>query len=193
MEKDIFLKDYLVSRLISFGKEVDGYSRIYYQTNEDLFDTYLDTEFEGKEVLSVLASSDQVLTARYLGASKVDAFDRNRLALYYFYLRIWSIEYKDELYPLILNGNRTWLKELLKLVKPRNEKEQKALEFFKRHINEHTRLENLFYDIDAQPKGDTIFRKPRELEDCTSPDLDFFDIDLFRDFYTETSYDILLI
>ena len=42
----------------------------------------------GKEVLSVLASSDHVLTARYLEAKKVDAFDNNRFTLYYFYLRI---------------------------------------------------------------------------------------------------------
>ena len=36
MEKDIYLKDYLVSRIISFGKEIPGYGKVYYRTNEDL-------------------------------------------------------------------------------------------------------------------------------------------------------------
>lgn len=41
MEKDIYLHDYLVSRLISMGKEVKGYKEIYYQTNEDLIIPYI--------------------------------------------------------------------------------------------------------------------------------------------------------
>ena len=93
MEKDIYTKDYLVSRLISMGKTVDGYCKLYYQANENLVD-FLDVDFASKDVFSVLASSDQVLTARYLDAHKVDAFDFNRLTLNYFYLRIWSLQYK---------------------------------------------------------------------------------------------------
>ena len=66
MDKDIYLKDYLVSRILSFGKEVPGYGRVYYRTNEDLVDMYRDIDFEGKKVHSVLASSDQVFTSRFL-------------------------------------------------------------------------------------------------------------------------------
>ena len=75
---DIYLKDYLVSRIISFGKEIPGYGRVYYRTNEDLDTIYRDLDFHKKKVLSVLASGDQVFTARYLGAEQVDSFDKNR-------------------------------------------------------------------------------------------------------------------
>ena len=158
MEKDIFLKDYLVSRVMSMGKVVDGYSRLYYKANEDLVDQCLDVDFYHKDVLSVLASSDQVFTARYLEANTVDAFDFNRLTVYYYYLRIWSLKYKNELYPLVLDENNKWLATLLRLVKPSTKMEQKALEFFKNHVKEDTNFINLFYEVDKQPIGRTLYK-----------------------------------
>ena len=77
--KNLFLKDYLVSRIISTGKEVKGYGNIYYKANEDLIDLCLDVDFADKEVLSVLASGDQVFTSRLLDTKKTDAFDYNYL------------------------------------------------------------------------------------------------------------------
>ena len=119
MEKSIYLKDYLASRVISFNKTLDSpeYGKIFYKCNEDLVDYLGEIDFAGKEVFSVLASSDQVFTAQYKKAKKVDAFDKNRIALYYYYLRLWSIRYRDEFYPRILDNN-SWLKSLLKEVKP---------------------------------------------------------------------------
>lgn len=190
-EYDLQQKDYLVSRIISKGKEVDGYSKIYYQANENLID-YLDVDFQDKDVLSVLASSDQVLTAKYLDAKKTDSFDYNRLTYYYYYLRIWSIKYMNKLYPLILNGN-DWLKELLKLVKPTTEGEHQAFDFWKKHVVQHTNLFNLFYDIDAQPEGKTLYTHPEELKDYLDPNLTFFHLNLFEQFKLNTTYDILLI
>jgi hypothetical protein len=134
MDKDIYLKDYLVSRILSFGKEVPGYGRVYYRTNEDLDTIYRDLDFYKKKVLSVLASSDQVFTARYLGASQVDSFDKNRLTIYYYYLRKWSIKYRNQLHPKVLKGNN-WLKKLLEVVKPTCEEEEKALQRGKRHVD----------------------------------------------------------
>ena len=193
MEKKELLKDYLVSRLISFGKKVDGYDKVFYQTNEDLVAPYLDIDFYNKDVLSVLASGDQVLTSRMLEAKKTDAFDFNRLSLYYFYLRLWSIEYRNELYPKILDGNNQWLRELLKVVIPRNEKEKEALKFYQQHIEDDTNLEKMFFDLYCQPEGRTLYTKPKELEGCLSPDLNFYPIDLFQKFDLNGSYDIVLI
>ena len=48
MEKDIYLKDYLVSRIISFGKEIPGYGKVYYRTNEDLETIYKDLDLHKK-------------------------------------------------------------------------------------------------------------------------------------------------
>ncbi len=60
---------------------------VYPFTNEDI-KGYLDNfDFEGKDVLSVLASSDQVFDIFLRGANKIDTFDINPLTKYYFYLK----------------------------------------------------------------------------------------------------------
>lgn len=191
MERKEALKDYLASRVITFGKTVDGYDKIFYQTNEDLMDAYLDVDFRDKEVLSVLASGDHVLTADFLDAKKTDAFDRNKLTIYYYYLRIWTIEYCDELYPQVLEGNE-WLKELLKKVHPRNEQERFAFNFFRQHVNVNTDMNKMFYDILMQPEGCTLFRKASELTDCLNPELVFYPMNLFEDNHLDSTYDIVL-
>ena len=142
----------------------------------------------GKEVLSVLASSDHVLTARYLEAKKVDAFDNNRFTLYYFYLRIWSIKYMNALYPDI--ENRSFLKELLTKVKPSTEIERKVLLFYRKHYNNHTDFYYLFNRIEKQSEGRTLFTKASELEGCLSPNLNFYQYDLliYHLFVNKTLY-----
>lgn len=194
MDKDIYLKDYLVSRVISFGKEIPGYGRIYYRTNEDLVSSYQDMDFENKKVLSVLASSDQVYTARYLGATQVDSFDKNRLTLYYYYLRKWTIKYNNELYPDILGKNNNWLRSLLSKVKPKSTEEEKALMFFEKHIYDRTRLSELFYgDYIDTDKGKTLYSEADELSSTIDMPMKFVDFDMFTDTEIEDSYDILLI
>ena len=192
MKKDIYLKDYLVSRIISFGKDVPGYGRVYYRTNEDLSSMYRDIDFEGKRVLSVLASSDQVFTARFLGAQAVDSFDKNRLTLYYYYLRKWSIKYRNELYPKVFRGNK-WLKNLLDLVKVESEEEEKALNFFKKHVSENTNLYNLFYEdhLDEE-KGSTLYSKASHIKDTIDMDMKFIDFDMFTESSVDDKYDIVL-
>ncbi len=192
MEREELLKDYLVSRVISMGKSVDGYSKIFYKTNEDLVDAYLDVDFDNKKVLSVLASGDHVLTSDFLDAKRTDSFDMNRLPLYYYYLRIWSIEYMNELYPKVLDGN-SWLRELLEYVEPRNEQENNAFKFFRQNLSVNTEISNLFYDVDAQPIGSTLFSKPEELIDIINPELSFRLINLFDNNAMENNYDIILI
>lgn len=193
MEKSLFLKDYLASRLISQNKSIDGYGRIYYKANEDLINPCLDVDFQNKDVLAVLSSADHVLTARFLDANNVDAFDINRITIYYFYLRIWTIKYRNTLYPKILNGDKNWLGSLLSQITPTNSAEKNALDFFKKHLKDNTNLINLFYDVDVQPKGQTLYTSPSDLEDCLYPDLNFYQIDLFKKFHLHDTYDIIMI
>ncbi len=191
MEKNEFTRDYLVSRLICMDKEVKGYNKVYYKANENLVD-YLDVDFADKKVLSVLASSDQVLTARFLDASKVDSFDYNRLTLYYYYLRIWSIKYANTLYPDVLRNNR-WLYKLLQQVKPSSKEELKALQFFKRHVYQDSDLSKFFFDIDKQPEEKELFQSPEDLKDCIDESLVFYHQDFFKPFHLQDTYDILLL
>ncbi len=188
-----FNKDYLVSRVISFGKKVDGYNKTFYKTNEDLVDAYLDVDFKDKDVISVLASGDQVLTARYLDAKAVDSFDYNPLTIYYFYLRLWTLKYRRLLYPKIMDGDNTWLYYLLGWVQPRNEQEALAKQYFELHVHDNTQMDQLFYDLEMQPEGRTLFTKPEELVECLSPELTFYPINLFEEFHLPKQYDIGII
>lgn len=187
-----FLKDYLASRIICEDKKVNGYDKVFYKTNEDLLDIYLDIDFYDKDVLSVQASGDQVLTARFLDAKNVDSFDINRLTLYYFYLRLWSIKYRDRLYPEVEDGNK-WMKRLIREVEPGSEMEKKALDFYKMHLKKNTNIENMFFAIEAQEKGKTLFTKAEELKDNLSPKLRFKEMDLFKKNKVNRKYDIALI
>ena len=50
-------------------------------------------------MLSVLASSDQVLSCYYCKAKSIDTFDKVLLTLFYYYLRKWVILYQNQFYP----------------------------------------------------------------------------------------------
>lgn len=192
MGKNIDLDDYSASRKIVQNEKLNSneYDKVYYMTNEDLVDVYSDMDFRGKDVLSVLASSDQVLTARFLDAKTVDAFDKNRLTIYYFYLRLWSIKYYKELYPPI--SEPQVMKDLLRQVIPRNQMEEKALIFFQKHLEEGSNLEFFFHDEGLQPMGYTLFSEARELEKCLSPELSFTRMDMFERQEVTKQYDIIL-
>lgn len=64
-----------------------GIGKIYRNTNEDLSKIITKQDIKGKTILSVLASSDQVLSCYYLGAKSVDTFDSNKLTLLLFFLK----------------------------------------------------------------------------------------------------------
>jgi len=191
MDKQAY-KDYLASRIISFDKKISAeeYDKVYYRTNEDLLDTYLDVDFYDKEVFSVMASADQVLTARYLDAKRVDAYDKNRLTKYYFYLRIWAIEYDNRLYPNVYSLD--YLRNLLIRVHPKTKEERAAYDYYLKHIKAETDVERLFYEIDAQPQGRTLYTEASELSDCLSPKIDFYEYDMFKENSHPRQYDIVI-
>ncbi len=93
---------------------------IYYNSNEKLNIIYNNFDFNGKNILSVLGSGDQAFNLINRGAKKVDLFDRNKMTIYFFYLRKWIIEYLNMYYyKKYLNSN--FIKDLLKMVIPKTE------------------------------------------------------------------------
>lgn len=187
------LKDYLVSRIISFDKIIDdsNYSKIYFRTNEDLDYISSNIDFMDKDVLTVLSSSDQVFMANYMGARSVDSFDKNRLSLYYYYLRKWTINYKDNIYPFeLLDNNYNWFNSLLSNVRPTSNEEKQALTFWKKHIKEETDLSKLFYSDDIIGNNSMTIK---ELKSVSNLKINFKNIDLFNKINNDKKYDIIMI
>ena len=124
------------SNIVNDLNFLDGYDRIYYQSNENLNELFKHFSVEGKDVLTVLGYSDHLFHSYYHGAKSVDAFDVNKLAKYYFYLRKWVMECYDDYYPerdLFLSNNR-YIFELLKNVSCKSEDELDAYLFWSLYI-----------------------------------------------------------
>ena len=77
---------------------IDKIKTTYSFTNENLTEYQNIANFKDKNVLSVVGSGDQYFSFLLFGAKKIDLFDNNLMALYYFYLKYYSImllNYKD--------------------------------------------------------------------------------------------------
>lgn len=70
---------------------IRGYGKVYRNTNERLAKILTSYNFQDKNVLSVVASSDHVFSSYYLGARNVDTFDSNIFAYFYFFLKKWNL------------------------------------------------------------------------------------------------------
>ncbi len=193
---DPYELDYLASRVLSMEKSLPeelktSYARIYYKINEKMSDNLLSLDFQDKKVLSVLASSDQMLMIKSLEASHVDVFDTNRLTIYYYYLRKWSIKYDNKLYPNIYDNN--YILRLLRKVKPESELEKKALVFFRRHLRDQTELEKLFYDIEREQEGDSLLTTAKQARPLVEEDPTFYNFNLFENIGLSNTYDYIYI
>ena len=136
MEK--VLEDVIKSSMIAKGKlEHNIYGKIYYCSNERLYDLFDNFSVEDKDVLTVLASSDQYLHTQYRNARSVDTFDRNQLTLYYYYLRKWIIENFDRFYPkrALLFDTNNYIEKILDIVDCESLDEKRAYLFWKMFID----------------------------------------------------------
>lgn len=70
----------------------DPFRKIYTNTNEDLLELFNKLNLAGKDVFSVLSSSDYLYMSYLFGAKNVNSFDINPLTYRYFYLRKWLIK-----------------------------------------------------------------------------------------------------
>lgn len=192
MDKDLF-RDYLSAKVISENKLLDNYYKLYYRANENLVDIYLDLDFEDRDVLSVVSSSDQIFTPMLLGAKTVDGFDRNRLTKYYYYLRKWAIKYNRDVYPIeLIDGNNEYLVDLLNKVRVSSNEEANAYRFWRLLLNHEAKLENLFY-VDDKNKGETLFEDNiKYLQGLRFNDLNFNNYNFNSPIDSDKKYDYIL-
>ena len=107
------------------------YNNIFFQSNEYLNAILDNIDINDKNCLTVLASGDQAFHLYNRGAKSVDLFDINKLSIYYFYLRVWTINYYDSFYPRDFI-NKNFVLSVLKRVKPKTEDEQIAYDYWKK-------------------------------------------------------------
>lgn len=121
------------------GKEdFKGYTRTYYNTNENLKEYFPD--LEGKSVLTVSSSGDHMLNALGKGAIDVDTFDVNLYSPLIQNLKLYSIKYLDvELSSKFLNLLDIDIYHLFNKNIPINEKK-----FFDYIFNNYT-LDEIYY------------------------------------------------
>ena len=185
------IRDYMAARFIARGQSVDGYSRIYFCSNEDIMKAVKNLDIRDKNVMTVLASSDQLFTFNSLGAKEVDAFDHNILTIYYYYLRKWSIKYNDQLYPeFVMENDYERLKKLLSLVKvdENNPDEAQALTFWKKHATNRTDFRRMFYR-DFMHK--TVSYDQEDVKPSLDKPVDFRQVDMTHETDFDRQYDLL--
>ena len=178
----------IVSKLID-GKEYNNYGKIFYSSSENLDEIFNVIDVKDKNVLTIMGSSDQYFYAYYYGARNVDSFDINKFSKYYYYLRLWGINYLDEFYPDL--SNHKYIYSLLKLVKCNSEDEEEAYSFWNNYIRYIFPFdnENFFYvgsnilrDIDINKLKNVINGKSNN----------FYHTNI-KDKFTDSKYDVIML
>lgn len=162
------------------------YDKIYYSTNEELNKILKNTDIKNKKVLTVQASGDQPLYFLYNGAKEVDTFDINKLTFYHYILKIWFIRYLNVQYHNIKNINI--IKELLLMVEPQNENEQKAYKYWHRYIDEIYSIYMLYTNkFGTRPN---LFQNLACLKEINT-NFNFYNVDITKQIDIDKKYDII--
>lgn len=109
------------------------YGKVYFETNEACDKLISQFDVTNKRILTVLSSGDQAFQFYLKGAKRVDLFDINKLTIYYYYLRIWNIKKNGTMYPEI-GFDINYIKELLKIVKPKSRDEDMAYKYWSKFV-----------------------------------------------------------
>ena len=186
---------YDVERAIGVWFDLSSYNyrRVYPNTNENMKALFRNFNVEGKDVLCVLGSSDQVLSSFYLGANSVDSFDNNKLTFYYYYLRKWLITYLNEEYineEFFKNGRKLY--KLISKIKVEDKDEETAKEFWLNYLSKNCRIDKKLF-IETRNKYDNLFKDDLSNLSKKIKRLGFYNYDLGYDFYLDKQYDILII
>lgn len=185
VERDIKNTDYLFR-----GKNC-GINRPYFNTNEDLNEIFSNFDIKGKNVLTVIGSGDQAFHFYNNDAKHVDLFDKNKIAIYYFYLRMWFIEYCDSYYPNY-EMNNSIIKELLKLVEPKNMSEKIAYDYWSSYVNTFGEKDTEWLFGNNNWIGPNKLDKLDKLKKCIADrNFDISCVDISKESINGKKYDII--
>lgn len=171
---------------------------LYDRTNENLTEFFkiYQSFIYNKDVLSVLASSDQLLSCKLLKCRSVDAFDRVYISLYYYYLRKWLILHNNSFYPsykFFYDGDKE-LYELILSINPESRDEEEAQLFWKKYMeyNNYKTDDYLFcIAVCDQPKP--FDRKINIVKTFFDNPLRFYCFDIFSKVPINKRYDVIIL
>lgn len=166
--------------------------RIYQKSNEYLKFIFNDIDVADKDVLTVLASADQFFAFIDKKANKVDAFDINPLAEYYYFLRKWCFT-KNICYPIEVR--ETIVKGIIENIKANSLEEEWAKEFWSRYYHSKDGSNYLFYKTAHDREWDfpleNIVFDFKSLENKTKSNIKFYNIDIFKKNTFTCKYDLV--
>ena len=183
-------RDIKKTRFIFDRGDLGIYDNVYSKSNEDLRQLYSYIDFYGKNVLSVLGSGDQIFYAYMNGAKNVDAFDKNKLANYYYYLRLWFIKYFRQFRPDLSRNN---IRLLLEKVDPVNDLENNAYYYWDSIIKEFDDYMIRAFFIES-PNDDVVTDYELNVisDKILDKKLNFLNIDISQNNDIEEQYDVLI-
>ena len=188
------LKDVIMLEIIKNGYFLNSkkYDGLYYSANEEVEEILSNFSLENKNVLSVIGSGDQAFHLYNFSANKIDLFDRNKLSINIYYLRLWIIKYMKKYY-LPIDKDNSQIILLLKQVKPETKDEVSALKFWKLlfRIDKNISLEGTFCD---SPKYMCNINDVETLvKNMSKKTSTFYNIDISKNLRINKKYDIVYV
>lgn len=187
MTSEMFNKPYVYR-----PKKFVNYDKVYFETNE-LCDKIISRNiFLNKRILTVSASGDQAFQFYKYGAEKVDLFDINKLAYYYYFLRIWNMKICGTMYPE-WKIDISYIKKLLNHIEPKTLDEAIAYKYWLLFVNvfNSDALLNFFY-------GPTGFRNIYDVNDrdlildrINNDNTSFYNVDISDNIDFPCKYDYI--
>ena len=166
--------------------------RIYQKSNEYLKFIFNNIDVLGKDVLTVLGSTDQFFAFVDKKAKKIDAFDINPLTEYYYFLRKWCFA-KNICYPLEIKD--VVIKEIIKKVEANSLEEMWAKEFWSEFYQNKDSNEYLFYKTKYEKEWDfpleSVVLDFINLEKVSESNIKFYNIDIFKKNTFSCKYDVV--
>lgn len=189
LEKDLELARYILDDTEDCFDTLDS-DRLYLRSNEPLEFIFSQFDFSSKDILSVLASSDQVFSFYQNGARSVDTFDIHRLTEYYYYLRLWCLQQYQNSFPYEFSNNS--LKQVLSFTFPDFPEGVQAKKFWSTLLTEYPGLmrSSMFFSPMSASTAPFEGKEESLLVDVPDYPLSFREQDFFSSFDSNRQYDV---
>ena len=196
MEIQDIKKEAYNAHMLSVNRKTSTKYSLYFETNENLTELFKAIDVKGKDVLTVLASSDQALSCFHSKARTVDTFDRVYISLWYAYLRKWIILYQNKLYPsyhFLEDGDYELYNLVCKIV-PTNKDEAEAQIFWREYMELNNNKSDLYLfnsNLCSQPKP--FFDDIDSIKGFYNEPINFRYMDIFTPIDVNKKYDVLML